>query len=90
MPGPRLFPDEIAARLRDLKHGDKVIIKDGFQEKHSYCCETARNEDGIVSTWRRFETQHGIVVDNIVTRLYDASEAGCTLMVTINNSTEPF
>ena len=90
MPGPKFFPDEIADRLRDLSHDDIVIVCKDFRQKNYYCRQTARNEDGIYSTYRHFETKYGIVVDNIIMRLYDALEDGAHLYVVINGKREPF
>jgi len=90
MNSPRLFHDEIAARLRDLHHCDKVIIHSGGQEIVWTRRETMINEDGIVSPFHRFEDKKGMVVACINDKLYNYSENGDDLYVVINGILQPF
>ena len=90
MNNPNLFPDEIAERLRDLHHGDKVIVCSGGTEQIWTCYESAVYDDGIVSPFRRFETVNRSVVDHIVDRLYSYSEHGDGLYVVKDGVRQPF
>lgn len=87
---PIMFEDEISDRLRDLRHGDKIIIHHGDTTETLSCYESAIYEDGIVSPFRRFETAHGSFVDHITERLYDYLENGCDVIAVIGGTEEPF
>ena len=87
---PFLFHDEISERLRELNDGDKIIIQDGETEKHITCRESARFEDGLVESYRRFESSKGKVVPNIVDYLYEESEEGKHLFIIKDNERQEF
>ena len=87
---PKYFEDEIAERLRDLIHGDKVIVKDDLCEKSYFCRQTMRDDDGVYWTYRRFETGRGAIVNDIERRLYKAANEGCELFVEHDGMIEIF
>ena len=87
---PKMFEDEIQDRLRDLKDGDRIIIRHGSTTEALTCRESATYEDGIVSRLRRFETANRSFVTRLVDRLYDYLESGCDVSVIIDGVQEPF
>lgn len=90
MKEPAFFPDEIAERLRNLRHGDEVVVRNGSEEERYRCYQNMGNDNGILWTRSRFVTNDGAFIRNIVEKLYDAYESGASLFVIITNELQPF